>query len=199
LIALTFHHSDELSGESVIRGNLSAAEIAHQNVVAEFAEIARCPHDSPRRIEPGTILEAGQKFAGGAKEIHESKTGAGDVVVFCRILLRIGHKEAAPNVLNIKRRETLGNVAVVEVIFSFSSALALAIFEMHLVEIGVIYLHVAGAEIRDVEIALAIYLPDCRAFVNGSVRCCRGRRMVDLERRGIAAGPCRDRSVFRDE
>src|SRR5438552_10680386 len=42
------YEADEFVGEAVERGNLAAAEIADENGVAELAEIARGPDNSPR-------------------------------------------------------------------------------------------------------------------------------------------------------
>src|SRR5438552_2288801 len=62
------HEADEFVGEAIERGNLAAAEIAYENGVAELAEIARGPDNSPRRIEPGTMLEVADVPAGGCEE-----------------------------------------------------------------------------------------------------------------------------------
>ena len=42
------HEADEFVGEAIERGNLATSEIADENGVAELAEIARGPHNSPR-------------------------------------------------------------------------------------------------------------------------------------------------------
>ncbi len=51
------HKTFKFVGEAVECGDPSAAKIANQDGIAEFAEIARGPHDSPGSIEPIAMLE----------------------------------------------------------------------------------------------------------------------------------------------
>src|SRR5207237_6840033 len=98
------HEADEFVREAVERGNLAAAEIAYENGVAELAEIARGPDNSPRRIEPGTMLEVADVPAGGCEELDEAEAVTGNVIVAGGVLLRVSVAERSAAVMMMDAR-----------------------------------------------------------------------------------------------
>ena len=92
--------ADEFLGEAVEGGNPAAAEIAHEDGVAELAEVARSPDDSPGSVEPVAVFEATLELTGGTEDIDETEAGATDGVVAGTILLSVGDEQAAADVLS---------------------------------------------------------------------------------------------------
>src|SRR5438309_7761456 len=52
----------------------TTAEVADENGVAEFAEIARGPNNSPGRIEPSTMLKTADVLSVGRIDFDETQT-----------------------------------------------------------------------------------------------------------------------------
>jgi len=153
------HEADEFVREAVEGGNLAAAEIAYENGVAELAEIARGPDNSPRRIEPGTMLEVADVPAGGCEELDEAEAVTGNVIVAGGVLLRVSDEERAADILNVEGREAVRNFLGIEGIFT----------EIHALERGVINFDSRTTEVRDVKKFVAIDFSGGCAFVDGTV------------------------------
>src|SRR5438552_18061036 len=153
------HEADEFVREAVEGGNLAAAEIAYENGVAELAEIARGPDNSPRRIEPGTMLEVADVPAGGCEELDEAEAVTGNVIVAGGVLLRVSDEERAADILNVEGREAVRNFLGTEGIFT----------EIHALERGVINFDSRTTEVRDVKKFVAIDFSGGCAFVDGTV------------------------------
>ena len=152
--------ADEFLGEAVEGGDPAATEITHENGVAELAEVARSPDDSPGRVEPVAVLEAALEFTGGAEDIDETEAVATDGIVASCILLSVSDEEAAADVLDIEGREANGDAIVIEGFFA----------EIYPLEIGVVDFDAAGAEVGDVKEPFAIDFAGSHSLVDCTVR-----------------------------
>ncbi len=97
-------------GEAIKGSDPAASEVADENTVAENAEVAGCPDDSPGRVEPGTMFEMADVMPGGGENFDIAVAFAGDIIVACSILLGISDKETSTDILNVEGCETVGNV-----------------------------------------------------------------------------------------
>ena len=68
----SFRNPFEFVSKAVECGDPTAAEIAYQNGIAEFAEIASGPHHAPRRVEPVAMREVADVPALGSEDFDES-------------------------------------------------------------------------------------------------------------------------------
>jgi hypothetical protein len=188
--------ADEFLGEAVEGGDPAAAEIADENGVAELAEVARSPDDSPGSVEPVAVLEATLECTGGAEDSDETEAGAGDGIVPGSILLSVSDEQAAADVLDIEGREAGGNSLVVEGGF----------VERYALKIRVVDLDLGAAEIGDVEEFLALDFTGSHSLVDRAVRRALIRVVYfqnGVWRRRLAAGdkvygriPAGDGAVF---
>src|ERR1700690_4241051 len=71
-IVRILYEPDELVRKAVIGRDPAAAEVANQNRVAELAEVSRCPHHSPWRIQPRAMLKVTDVFAGWGEDFDEA-------------------------------------------------------------------------------------------------------------------------------
>jgi hypothetical protein len=112
------------------------------------------------------------------ENFHEPIAISGHVVMPLRILLGVGHKQAATNVLGIERRESSGNslpsVIVVSVMVDVRSWIKGVTRQIHSLEIRVIHFHAACPKIRHIQESLSIdvdagcaliYRTICRAII----------------------------------
>jgi hypothetical protein len=108
------------------------------------------------------VLEAALELAGGAEDVDEAKTGAGDVIVAESVLLSVGDEETPADVLDVEGREAAGNTLVVESTFVQTHGRGTVIVvrgvftEMHALEVCVVNFDGGVAEIGDVEESFAI-------------------------------------------
>src|SRR5205807_2614572 len=141
-------------------GDPTTAKVADENGIAELAEIACGPNNSPGRIQPRTMLQMADVLPGGRKDFNEAQTVACHVIVSGRVLLGISDEESAADVLNIERREAVGDS------FGFESVF----IEMNALETRVVNLDSCRAEIRDVEKFVAVDFAGGCTFVDGAIR-----------------------------
>jgi hypothetical protein len=182
------HPADEFVGEAVEGGDPAAAEIADQNGVAEFTEIARGPNNSPGSVKPVAVLQVADVLAAGSEEFDEAEAIATDGVVPRGVLLGVSDEERAADILNVKRSEPARNALGFEGIF----------IEMHSLKVGVVNFHLGGTEIGDVEKFFAVYVGGRGAFIDGAIGF-TVIGVVDDEHGILPAGPAGDRSIFRHE
>src|SRR5271165_1606035 len=71
--------AEELVIEAVEGGNPATAEVAHEDGIAEDAEVARRPDHSPRGIQPIAVLQVADVFAGGGEDFHVAVAVAGRI------------------------------------------------------------------------------------------------------------------------
>lgn len=64
------------------------------------------------------MLEMTDVPAAGSKDLDESESGAGDIVVSGAILLGVGDENAAADVLNIKGREALAVAVAIAIVMA---------------------------------------------------------------------------------
>ena len=123
--------------------------------------------------------------SGRRENLNETKTVTGDVIVPGGVLLGVGYKECAADVLNIERREAVWNFLGNESFFA----------QIHALEVGVIDFDFRGAEIRDIKKFVAIDFAGGCAFVDGAIR---GAviGVIDDEDGVLSAVPAGDRSIF---
>ena len=124
----------------------------------------------------------------GREDFDEPETITGDVIVSSGVLLGIGYKECAADVLNIEGSEAVGDSFGFERLFS----------KAHALEVGVIDFNSRGTEICNVEKFVAVDFAGGCAFVDGAIR---GAviGVVNDEYGILSAIPAGDRSVFRGE
>src|SRR6187431_3366221 len=82
----------------------SVAEVADQQVAAEPAELCWCEREPPGRVERTAGRHAGEKRPRGIEHAHDAEAGAGHLLFRLLVLLAIGHKDAAVDVLDAERR-----------------------------------------------------------------------------------------------
>src|SRR5919108_1457805 len=181
-----FQEGDEFAGEAVERGDFPASEIADEDGIAVFAEVARSPDNAPGRIHPRAVLKVANELARRSEEEHVSEPVAGNVIMPCGVLLCVSDEEGPPDVLNVERREAWKDVVIVEPLRA----------KTHLVEICVVDLDASFAEICDVQKTSAVDVGGGGAFVNGSVR--RAILGIVYHEHGTGAAiPSGDGAVFR--
>src|SRR5712691_1315091 len=132
------------------------------------------------------MLKMADVPAGRREDFNEAETVTGDIIVPGGVLLGVGDEESATDVLNIERREAVGNFLGFERLFS----------KAHALEVGVIDFNSRGTEIGNVEKFVAVDFAGGCAFVDGAVR---GAviGVVNDEYGVLSAIPAGDRSVFR--
>src|SRR5882724_631424 len=132
------------------------------------------------------MLKMADVPAGRREDFNEAETVTGDIIVPGGVLLGVGDEESATDVLNIERREAVGDFLGFERLFS----------KAHALEVGVIDFNSRGTEIGNVEKFVAVDFAGGCAFVDGAVR---GAviGVVNDEYGILSAIPAGDRSVFR--
>src|SRR5271168_4972310 len=111
------HKADKFPGESVVSSDPPAAEISHEDAVAEDTEIAGRPNDSPRRIQPGTVLKMADVVTIGLVKFNETIAFAGHVIMLGGVLLGVGDEECSANVLDVEGSEVARNRVIVKQFF----------------------------------------------------------------------------------
>src|SRR5580704_1017780 len=111
------HEADKFLREPVVSSDPTAAEIAHENAVAENTKIAGSPNNSPGRIQPWTVLEMADVLAIGLVELNESIAFACHVIVFGGVLFCVGNEKGSADVLNVERREVARKCIVIKQFF----------------------------------------------------------------------------------
>src|SRR5262249_45874853 len=114
ITARSSHHALKLAGFEVVGGDLAASEIAYQELLAKFPEVAGRLRDGPRSIEPIAMLEACHQRAVHREAIHVSESGSGNVISLGRVLHGVGDEDRAGHVLHVERREAHRDSSVVE-------------------------------------------------------------------------------------
>ena len=146
--------------EAVERSNPAALEISHQDRIAEYAEVARCPDHSPRGVEPWTMFQSADVFAGGRKDLNIAVAISAHIIVPRRILFGVRHKQAAADVLHIEGGEALGDAfrssTIIAVVVAVSTHAKGVLWHLHAVELRIVDFHSSGTEIRDVQESLAV-------------------------------------------
>src|SRR6266567_2749857 len=93
----------ESSGHRIKGGNLAAAEVPHQQLIAELAEISRCLRYPPRRVEPEPVFQAHDKAAIGVEDLDKAVPLSGHVVKQRDgIQQGIGDEQLAPYVHDVE-------------------------------------------------------------------------------------------------
>lgn len=147
-------------GKAVEGGNPAAPEISDEQGIAELAEIARCPDNSPGRVEPIAMLKAGDKFARWGVDVDEAETISAHGVVEGGVLLGIGHEKASADVLYVEWGKTGRDGRIIKRVET----------ERHGIEMGIVDFHTGGAEIRHIEEAVTVDVCGCGALVDGPYR-----------------------------
>ena len=83
----------------VVNIDFAVAEVADEDVAAEAAKGEGRPHDSPGRIQLAAGGEAPEQMTIRVEDVDKAVARAGDVVMFLRVLLGIGHEQVAIDVL----------------------------------------------------------------------------------------------------
>src|SRR5438445_13001730 len=104
------------------------------------------------------MLEMADIPSGRRENLNETKTVTGDVIVPGGVLLGVGYKECAADVLNIERREAVWNFLGNESFFA----------QIHALEVGVIDFDFRGAAISEIKRFVDIDFDGDFALVNGS-------------------------------
>src|SRR5271168_1542623 len=154
------HKADKFLGESVVSSDPPAAEISHEDAVAEDTEIAGRPNDSPRRIQRGTVLKMADVVTIGLVKFHETIALTGHVVMLRGVLLGVGNKERSADILNVEGREVARKGVIVEQFFG----------DVHALEGVVVNFHSSRTEIRDVKEGLSVYDTRGGTFINRALR-----------------------------
>src|SRR5260370_32848106 len=102
----------EAAAGEVVNSDLTAAGIADEEVVAIEAEVCRRQRDAPGCIQPRSALQPLQKLTGRRELVDKSETREAQIIMFSRVLVRVGNIQVAIDCLYIKRSETLGNFAI---------------------------------------------------------------------------------------
>ena len=105
--------ADEGACGWVVSVDEPVAEIAHEEVIGEFAEISGREGKTPRRVKIAVADEALKEITGSIVDIHEAIAGSGDVVFAAAF--GVGHIELSVYILDAKRGETGGEVGVGEI------------------------------------------------------------------------------------
>src|SRR5437868_1068845 len=130
-------------------------------------------------------------MAVGVEDVDKAIAGTRHVVMLCRVLLRIGDKQTAVDVLDAKRCVVGGDIRILETtVGGYWNVVPIGASSGS----GAEHVNCSGAEVsRKKEDALCIHAKH-EALVNGI------RRVVDREngliRRGQPAGPSRNGSVL---
>src|SRR6267154_6807939 len=131
------------------------------------------------------MLKTADVLSGGRIDFGETQTVARHIIVSGGVLLGIGDKERAADVLDVERSKTTRNFLGIEGIFA----------KVHTFKIRVVDLDFCGTEIRYIEKFVAIDFARGCAFVDGAIR---GAviGVVDDGHGILSASPAGDRSIF---
>jgi hypothetical protein len=137
----------------------AVAEIADQYVAGELTEARRRQRHAPRRIERSARGKAPQQMSVGVEDIDEAKMRARDIVMLGRILLGIGDKEVAVDIVDAVRRIARGQVGIGELAVDIGGVarVGYGAVEQHGSKGAVIDVDRAGPEVGGEEIA-AMYI-----------------------------------------
>src|ERR1700687_3328223 len=91
------------AARTVERVDTPVSKVTDEHGIAELAEVARCEHDAPRRIERSVGREAPNEVAVRVKDIHKAVSRAPGVVLAVIVLFRIRDVELAAEVLDAER------------------------------------------------------------------------------------------------
>src|SRR4029077_11846420 len=78
----------------------AVAEIADQDIPAKAAEGQRGPRNAPGRVQRATRGKPLKQMAVGVEDIDKAVALTGDIDIFCRVLLGVGHKQIAVDILD---------------------------------------------------------------------------------------------------
>src|ERR1700726_2774829 len=81
----------------------AVAEIAHQDIPAEAAKGRRGLRNAPRRVQRAMRGKAPDQMAVGIEDIDKAVALTGDIDILCRVLLGVGHKQIAIDILDAER------------------------------------------------------------------------------------------------
>src|SRR5882757_2108875 len=131
------------------------------------------------------MLKTADVLSGGRIDFGETQTVARHIIVSGGVLLGIGDKERAADVLDVERSKTTRNFLGIEGIFA----------KVHTFKIRVVDLDFCGTEIRYIEKFVAIDFAGGCAFVDGTIR---GTviGIVDNQDGILSAVPAGDGSIF---
>src|SRR5438132_1187243 len=94
--------------------DLAVAEVANQQVVAEFAKARRSHRQAPGRVELSVRDQATDQRARRVVDIHKSVAGAGEIIVFVRLLLGIADVKLAAQIVDVERGKTSRGLGIRE-------------------------------------------------------------------------------------
>ena len=78
----------------------AVAEIADKDIPAKAAEGQRGPRNAPGRVQRATRGKVPDQMAVGVEDIDKAVALTGDIGIPCRVLLGVGHKEIAIDILD---------------------------------------------------------------------------------------------------
>src|SRR6266513_5028599 len=106
------------------------------------------------------MLEVADVPAGWREEFNETEAVTGDVIVAGGVLLGVGDKQRATDILNVERRKAVRNLLGFKSIFT----------KIHSLKVGAVDFDSPGTEVRDVKKFVAIDFAGGCAFVDGAIR-----------------------------
>jgi hypothetical protein len=147
------------------------------------------------------MLQVSDVLAGGSEDFNEAIAITGHVIVLVSILLSVGYEQAPANILNVKGGEPVGDtlrIAVVAVVIAVAFGIERVRPEVGRLEVRVVHLDAAAAEIGYVEEPFALDVCGGATFVDGAIR--RSVIVVVHDADGVGSAiPARDGPVFRDK
>ncbi len=180
------HHAFVVSGEQIEAVDHAIAEVADQQPMREFAEVARRKCRAPGCVEPVSVLQAAQQPPSGI--VHTNKTEPRTVVfiVAPRCPMSKRHDQVSTDVLNVE-----GGPVHVET----GKAESVIILRMQPVKAAVEDFDPARLKVGSVKSSTAIYLGNRAAFVNGLASA-----VLENHRVGIHGGiPAGDGAILSHE
>ena len=83
------------AGLEVVRVDAAVAEVADQQRTAEAAEVRRCPHQAPGRVQRAVAGEAGDHAAVLRVDVDEPEAGAVGLIALAGLVLGVGDHDPA--------------------------------------------------------------------------------------------------------
>src|SRR6478672_13941844 len=92
------------AGLEVVRVDAAVTEVADQQRTAEAAEVRRCPHQTPGRVQRAVAGEAGDHAAVLRVDVDEAESGAVGLVALSGLVLGVRDHDPASDRLDAERR-----------------------------------------------------------------------------------------------
>ncbi len=131
------------------------AEVAHQQIAAEYPEVGGRHGKSPGRVKLALADQALDEIAIGIENIDKSMAQAWNIIMLRLVLLRVGHHDVAAEGLDAERRVSFGQIRVGKRAGEFGED-----------EILVENIDCPGTEIGSVEEGAGLICRDCQALID---------------------------------